>query len=393
MPPSVFGFASLSDSSQSTLTKVRPQAREEDHVVTSPHASPTSYVLAASPRYDRTYGTPIRPARQRGADVCPLCPGMPLVDDARYASSAPRCVKLSFRRPLAYRRPLSCHPSLVAALAPWFDSSSDAHPGREVRGGLTIIGKARKANIVAAMSPQVVHPCVSPLLLTSQPSPPHIIKTPTSASPSDHIHPLAPSSPHLLSHICMSIRTVSGRREELPLPPPSSCFVPSPHTLHPVFCLHFVVPSSSLLSSVFCSRLPSIYPLRVFPFLRGCGLLFYRVLPSIALHLPPTCLIPGTDSPVDGEGRFGRGGARALAAWNLDSDSCPIPPLHRFVVNRSAPDTLPLVPLPAAVSIPPFLCFCSPCSLFPVPLTHRIDNQSRPRPQYSVHRPQRRERE
>lgn len=185
----------------------------------------------------------------------------------------------------------------------------------------------------------------------------------------------------------MSIRTVSGRREELPLPPPSSCFVPSPHTLHPVFCLHFVVPSSSLSSSVFCPRLPSIYPLRVFPFLRGRGLLFYRVLPSIALLLPPTSPTPGTDSPVDAGGRFGRGGAHVLAAWNLDS--CPIPPLHRFVVNRSAPDTLPLVPLPAAVSIPPFLCFCSPCSLSPSHIALTINPDPDPSIPYTVRRDKR----
>lgn len=189
----------------------------------------------------------------------------------------------------------------------------------------------------------------------------------------------------------MSIRTVSGRREGLPLPPPSSCFVPSPHTLHPVFCLHFVVPSSSLSSSVFCPRLPSIYPLRVFPFLRGCGILFYRVLPSIALHLPPHQPSPYPARIRLWMGKDGsEGGRRALAAWNLDSDSCPITssPL-RCESFRSGHST---ISTPSRRRIyPPFPLFLF--SLFPVSLTHRIDNQSRPRPPYSVHRPQRQERE
>ncbi|KAL1947441.1 hypothetical protein VTO73DRAFT_14402 [Trametes versicolor] len=276
----------------------------------SPHASPTSYVLAASPRYDRTYGTPIRPARLRRADVCPLCPGMPLVDDARYASSAPRCVKLSFRRPLAYRRPLSCHPSLVAALAPWFDSSSDAHPGREVRGGLTIIGKARKAKIIAAMSPQVVRPCVSPLLLTSQPPPPHIIKTPTSAS-SHQPHPPVGLifTPFVISYMYVYTDGLRpARRAPSSAPFLLLCSLPS----HSASCLLSSLRCAIIISFILCVLSPpAIYlsppcfplPPRLWPLvLSRFSLLSRSIFPQPSSYPAQIRLWMGKDGS-EGEGR------------------------------------------------------------------------------------------
>lgn len=356
----------------------------------SPHASPTSYVLAASPRYDRTYGTPIRPARQRRADVCPLCPGMPLVDDARYASSAPRCVKLSFRRPLAYRPLLSCHPSLVAALAPWFDSSSDAHPGREVRGGLSIIGKARK-------------PILSPLCLLKSSA---LASRPSSLShnlprhtSSRHPHPHRPATtsirwPHLhpicyLIYVCLYGRSQAGAK--------SSLFRPLPPALFPPLTL-------CILSSVFTSLCHHhlFYPLCFVPVchlsipsvfspssaaVASCSIAFSLLSRSSSPYLPRTW-----HRLACRWGRTVRKGRRTRSCC-LESrlrllSHTSSPPL-RCESFRSGHST---ISTPSRRRIyPPFPLFLF--SLFPVPLTHRIDNQSRPRPQYPVHRPQRQERE
>lgn len=342
----------------------------------SPHASPTSYVLAASPRYDRTYGTPIRPARLRRADVCPLCPGMPLVDDARYASSAPRCVKLSFRRPLAYRRPLSCHPSLVAALAPWFDSSSDAHPGREVRGGLTIIGKARK-------------PILSPLCLlkssalASRPSSlPHNL--PATHHQDTHIRIIPPTTstcwPHLhpicyLIYVCLYGRSQAGAK--------SSLFRPLPPALFPPLTL-------CILSSVFTSLCHHhlFYP-PCFPFPP-------RLWPLV-LSRSPFYRAPSSPNLPHTRHRFACGWGRTVrkgrGARSCCLESRLLPPSHtsspplRCESFRSGHST---ISTPSRRRIyPPFPLFLF--SLFPVPLTHRIDNQSRPRPSipYTVRRDKR----
>lgn len=71
-----------------------------------------------------------------------------------------------------------------------------------------------------------------------------------------------PSSHHLLFHICMSIRTVVGRREDLLVSSFPPCLVP----LSPIIPLRCAIISSSLphLSSVLLPRLCFIYRITVF---------------------------------------------------------------------------------------------------------------------------------
>lgn len=233
-----------------------------------------------------------------------------------------------------------------------------------------------------------LHPRLAPPFLTASPAPHHQdththIAPPTTSPRWPHLHPIC-----YLIYVCLYGRSQAGAKSSLFRPLPSALFPPLTlcilssvftslchhHLFHP---LCFVPACHLSIPSVFSPSSAAV---------ASCSIALSLLSRSIFPHIPPT----RHGLACGWGGLCGRRGALALAAWNLDSDHCPIPLLHRFVVNRSAPDTLPLVPLPAAVSIPPFLCFSSRCSPSP---SHRIDNQPRSRPQYSVHRPQRQERE
>lgn len=239
------------------------------------------------------------------------------------------------------------------------------------------------------MSPQVVHPCVSPLL-HSQPPPPHIIKTPTSAS-SHQPHPPVGLIfiPFVISYMYVYTDGLRpARRVPSSAPFLLLCSLPS----HSASCLLSSLRCAIIIFFILCVLSPPAIYLSP-PCFPLPPRLWYLVLSRSPFYRAPSSLhLPHTRH------RLACGWARTVRKGS-GARSCCLESRLRLLSHTSSPlrcesfrSGHSTISTPSRRRIyPPFPLFLF--SLFPVSLTHRIDNQSRPRPQYSVHRPQRQERE